>query len=450
MADDEDATQEKFNALVEKSSAKEAINLLRANEDLAVSDVQGWKLLNSIPLELSEKTETEQQILTSLAYSSLRKKKLLRAFGCVEPSPLSLPYASKDIDVPTLESTISLPLKALTPRGTQFAWQIAGLVLCTIEYQIASGLGIDPLKTVIPLTAAAFVVDRLALSGAVFESAYRLLFPVYKEKVIKHEAGHFLLAYLLGCPIQGFFLSAWDATRAGIRGQAGTVFFDNDLSTQLNANKVTRTAIDRYTIVLMGGIAAEAISFEQAEGGASDESALVNFLIGLTPAWSQERVLNQARWAVTEAVLLLREHRDAFTALTEAMAANKPLGECVEAIEGALGGLDPLPAVARAEERRRDGTFDTPTTSLQTEGPPPSLLLEDIEKQIAEKRAKLDEIKTQEEDLKAQMRSLDEESVASDPEAKVVWDKAETQRFMDTLLKASRKRKAAEKSGKSK
>ena len=38
------------------------------------------------------------------------------------------------------------------------------------------------------------------------------------------------------------------------------VFFDNDLSTQLKANKVTRTAIDRYTIVLMAGIAAEALT----------------------------------------------------------------------------------------------------------------------------------------------------------------------------------------------
>ncbi len=82
-------------------------------------------------------------------------------------------------------------------------------------------------------------------------------------------------------------------TYPGIMGQAGTIFFDNDLSTQLSANKVTRTAIDRYSIVVMGGIAAEALQYDKAEGGASDEETLVRFLVGLVPPWDQKRVLNQ-------------------------------------------------------------------------------------------------------------------------------------------------------------
>ncbi|KAJ1488712.1 hypothetical protein T484DRAFT_1782520, partial [Baffinella frigidus] len=190
----------------------------------------------------------------------------------------------------------------------------AGLALCAGEFFIGKQFGLDPLTTLIPATSLLFILDRALLSGAVFEAVYRTLFPQYREKVIRHEAGHFLLAYLLGCPIQkvirhemghfllayllgcpiqGFFLSAWDANRVGIRGQAGTVFFDNDLSTQLTANKVTRTAIDRFTIVLMGGIAAEAMTYQQAEGGAGDESALAPPPPPLTPPWDQPRVLNQ-------------------------------------------------------------------------------------------------------------------------------------------------------------
>lgn len=167
--------QKKFDDLVAKNAAKEAINVLRGNDDVEVAPDQGWRLLNSIPLEMSEKTETEQQILTSLAYSSLRKKSLLRAFGCVEPSPLYLPYASKEIDVPMLEKTIrysplpahqpcdcvphlafgdcSLPMKALTPRGTQFAWQVRTAVLTAhaLLTMLLTSLVAPPLRNQTPL-----------------------------------------------------------------------------------------------------------------------------------------------------------------------------------------------------------------------------------------------------------------------------------------------------------
>eukprot|EP00291_Cryptomonas_curvata_P030104 CAMPEP_0172208334 /NCGR_PEP_ID=MMETSP1050-20130122/34407_1 /TAXON_ID=233186 /ORGANISM="Cryptomonas curvata, Strain CCAP979/52" /LENGTH=347 /DNA_ID=CAMNT_0012887899 /DNA_START=66 /DNA_END=1106 /DNA_ORIENTATION=+ len=276
--------QAQFDFYVSVGSAKQGVPILRKSDDIKVSEDQAWKLLrSSITLDVAEENEKDQQLLTSYAFSALRKRKLLKAFGYIEATPASLPFQSRDVDVTTLEKTIGMSLAALTPRGTEFSWQLAGLAVCAAEYAIASAVGVDPIRTLIPITALAFIVDRALLSGAVFESVYRLLFPQYKEKVIKHEAGHFLLAYLLGCPIQGFFLSAWDATKAGISGQAGCIFFDNELSAGISANRVSRVAIDRYSIVVMAGIAAEAINYERAEGGASDESLLVSFLVDLTP-----------------------------------------------------------------------------------------------------------------------------------------------------------------------
>lgn len=48
--------------------------------------------------------------------------------------------------------------------------------------------------------------DRLLLNGAVAETLTRLIVPGYRERIIRHEAGHFLVAYLLGCPVQGCLL----------------------------------------------------------------------------------------------------------------------------------------------------------------------------------------------------------------------------------------------------
>jgi hypothetical protein len=292
-AEVDNSKQRDFDKCIEEGRIKDSVNLLRAYEDsITVSPNVAYKMLSLIPLDISEENERQQQVLTSYIYSYLKRHSLLRGFGYVPATPAYLPVSSKDIDVPDLEKATGFELKALTPRGTQFTWQFAGLAVCTIEYLISRELGLDPMR-VLPATALVFILDRVLISGAAFESLYRFFFPQYKEKVIKHEAGHFLLAYLMGCPIQGYFISAWDAFKSGIMGQAGTIFFDNDLSTQLNANKVTRTAIDRYSIVVMGGIAAEALQYNKAEGGASDEETLVRFLVGLIPPWDQKRVLNQ-------------------------------------------------------------------------------------------------------------------------------------------------------------
>lgn len=69
----------------------------------------------------------------------------------------------------------------------------------------------------------------------------------------------------------------------------------------------------------MGGIAAEALTFENAQGGGSDEQAIVLLMSMMN--FQMDRITTQARWAALRAVLILKDHPEAFEALVEALQA---------------------------------------------------------------------------------------------------------------------------------
>ena len=230
-------------------------------------------------------------------------------------------------------------------------WRVAGIGFCLAEYALGKSLGIDPLTTLIPATFAIFATDQIFYRGAFFETVYQKLFPEYKKKIIYHEAGHFLLAYLLGIPVRGCVTNAWDASKyPEIKGQAGTIFFDPKLSDELLNQKITRTSLDRMSVVIMAGIAAEAVRFGKAEGGAVDEQSLVGFLTSIQPPWNILRIQGQARWAAMQAILLIREHEDSYDALCTALEEGKSVGDAIQAIENNLPIV--LPSLQRILDRK--------------------------------------------------------------------------------------------------
>jgi hypothetical protein len=178
-----------------------------------------------------------------------------------------------------------------------------------------------------------FSVDQLGLGGrigGILMNAVAWTSAEHRQRVLHHEAGHFLAAVLLDLPVETYTLNAWESWQQGIPGEGGVVFGPRDPATAAAAT-VTPQSIDRYCQVWMAGIAAEQMVYGTVEGGDDDLRSLGMFwnALGRSPA---EVPLKQ-RWATLQAKTLLEKHRDAFDALVVAMAERATVEDCRAAIE---------------------------------------------------------------------------------------------------------------------
>eukprot|EP00965_Chrysotila_dentata_P104855 3463194-Pleurochrysis_carterae.AAC.1 len=76
-------------------------------------------------------------------------------------------------------------------------------------------------------------------------------------------------------------LSWLQARDARFPGAAGTVFFDPNLASAMRKGVLPRSLVDKYSVIVMAGIAAEAEANGRAEGGRADEEALLRLLASL-------------------------------------------------------------------------------------------------------------------------------------------------------------------------
>jgi hypothetical protein len=147
----------------------------------------------------------------------------------------------------------------------------------------------------------------------------------YRERIIYHEAGHFLVAYLSGIAIESYSLTAWEAFKQGQSARGGVVF------APLATDCISAELLQKYCRVWMAGIAAEKSIYTTAEGGSEDRQTLrsVLALVGKNSqiarqdenlATIQSREMIQANW-------------EAFQSLTTAMTARKTVADCCLAIE---------------------------------------------------------------------------------------------------------------------
>lgn len=389
-------------------------------------------------------SELQARQRITAAYEALRPE--LPSFGSRVGAALPLPANQPRMAAgDEFERLTGLPPRAFAPRGRDQPSR--GLRLAPLE--AAAGLVVGQLLTfggvldrdelprkatelaqlqsyelislvlsiLLGVTTIVALVDKLLLQERLLEALGLLLVPSRREAAARHEAGHFLCAYLLAVPVQACMLNpARSLFDSQLSGRVGTVFLSPAMSELRAGRPADRADVDVASIVLMGGIAAEALVNGSAEGGAADERALAalltaqearsspsadgsagtsqaqaqppepkgkgffsatglatsgsNTAIGgqdadgaeravATPKSQQADIRARARWAAACAAILLRERRASFDALVQALREGRSVGECVWAIETAA------PELERRTEVTETGAGSPDATSAQ-------------------------------------------------------------------------------------
>lgn len=152
-------------------------------------------------------------------------------------------------------------------------------------------------------------------------------FSDYKERVVRHEAAHFLVAYLLGVPIVGYSLDI---------GKEHVNLVDEKLQKRLYSGQLDEKELDRLAVVSMAGLAAEGLRYDKVVGQSADLFSLQRLINRSKPQLSKDQQQNLTRWAVLLAASLLKNNTKIHEALMSSMSQKLSVIECIETIEKSI------------------------------------------------------------------------------------------------------------------
>jgi hypothetical protein len=153
--------------------------------------------------------------------------------------------------------------------------------------------------------------------------------PQERQRVLHHEAGHFLVACFLDIPVTDYTLNAWEAFKKGQPGLGGVIVDTAILEKTINIQE-TPLIVERLCTVWMAGIAAENLVYGNAQGGESDR-AIIKEILRLA-GFSANTYLQKERWALLQAKNLLEKHHNAYEALVKVMEKRASVEDCFQAI----------------------------------------------------------------------------------------------------------------------
>ncbi|XP_020204566.1 uncharacterized protein LOC109789922 [Cajanus cajan] len=266
----------------------------------------------------------------------------LRCFGAARQVPQRL-YTLDELRLNGIE-TLSL----LSPVDTTLGSIERNLQIAAIVGGLAAwnAFGISPQQLFYISLALLFLwtLDTVSFGGGigslVVDTIGHSFSQKYHNRVIQHEAGHFLIAYLVGILPKGYAISSLDALQkeGSLNIQAGTAFVDFEFQEEVNTGKVSATTLDKFSCIALAGVSTEYLIYGFAEGGLDDIRKLDLLLKGL--GFTQKKADSQVRWSLLNTVLLLRRHEAARAKLAEALSMGKSVGSCIDIIENSMDVSD--------------------------------------------------------------------------------------------------------------
>lgn len=297
------------------------------------------KILEKLDKEL---INGDDRAALSLIKQSQAQPGGLRCFGAARQVPQRL-YTLDELKLNGIEAGSLLSPVDTTLGSIERNLQIAGVLGSVAAW---NALGLSPQQLFYTSLGLLFLwtLDLVSFNGGigslVLDTIGHAVSQKYHNRVIQHEAGHFLIAYLVGILPRGYTVSSLEALRkeGSLNVQAGTTFVDFEFQEEVNTGKLSATMLNRFSCIALAGVATEYLLYGYAEGGLADINKLDELIKGL--GFTQKKADSQVRWAVLNTILLLRRHEEARERVADAMSMGKSVGLCIDAIEEAINDED--------------------------------------------------------------------------------------------------------------
>ncbi|MCO5584244.1 hypothetical protein L7F22_038168 [Adiantum nelumboides] len=145
-----------------------------------------------------------------------------------------------------------------------FLWTVVGVtsVLAVLAGQLPGDWGFFVPYLIGSISLVVLGIGSIApgvLQAAIV--SFSSVFEDYQDRVLRHEAAHFLVAYLLGVPIVGYSLDI---------GKEHVNLVDKKIQKRIYEGKIDSKVLDKLAVVAMAGLAAEGLKYDKVTGQLAD------------------------------------------------------------------------------------------------------------------------------------------------------------------------------------